>query len=102
MQSNIIFLLFLFFFFFLSEEFREQKFVRTKVKSLTYSSGTEAGKAGLGPRKVSSNTDIRWKAKPPPYFALNQTMIHGGTALAQKLCNCEQEPLTKKTVEHTQ
>ena len=56
----------------MSGEFREQKSVPTKEKSLTYSSGTEAGKAGLGPRMVSSYTDIRWKAKPPPCFALNE------------------------------
>ena len=86
----------------MSGEFREQKSVPTKEKSLTYSSGTEAGKAGLGPRKVSSYTDIRWKAKPPPCFALNQAMIHGGMALAQKLCNYEQETLTKKTEEEMQ
>ena len=37
----------------------------------------EAGKTGPGPRTASSCIGIRYKAKPPPCFALNEVMTHG-------------------------
>lgn len=41
---------------------------------------SEAGQTGPGPRTTTSCIGIRQKPKPPPCFALNEAMTHGGVA----------------------
>lgn len=72
---------------------------RSSNYSNSHCFATEAGKTGPGPRKASSDTGIRQKAKPPPCLVLNEALTQEGVASHTETAASEQEILTMKTMD---